>query len=101
VQQSSALVKGRADVEGKQCTQDVQRPYGIQCKGGRRQSLGRGLAPSGQRKDTFVTKLARAVDEVTPLAPDKVKTILGKDWKDEFLFLESPDKNNWRRSSYG
>jgi hypothetical protein len=48
-----------------------------------------------------VTKLARAVDEVTPLAPDKVKTILGKDWKDEFLFLESPDKNNWRRSSYG
>jgi hypothetical protein len=32
---------------------------------------------------------------------NKVKTVLGKDWKDEFLFLESPDKNNWRRSSYG
>jgi len=48
-----------------------------------------------------VPKLARAVDEIGTLAPDKVKTILGKDCKGEFLLLESPGKNNWRRSSYG
>jgi len=32
---------------------------------------------------------------------NKVKTILGKDWKGEFLLLESPGKNHLRRSSYG
>jgi hypothetical protein len=32
---------------------------------------------------------------------NKVKTILGKAWQGEFLLLESPGKNNWRRLSYG
>jgi hypothetical protein len=48
-----------------------------------------------------VHKLARAVDEIRMLAPDKGKTILGKAWKGEFLLLESPGKNHGRRSSYG
>jgi hypothetical protein len=48
-----------------------------------------------------VPKLARVVDEIGTLAPDKVKTIFGKDWQRDFLWLESPGKNNRRRSSYG
>jgi hypothetical protein len=50
-----------------------------------------------------VTKLACAADEITTLALGEVKTILGKDWKGEFLLLvlERPGRNNWRRLSYG
>ncbi len=48
-----------------------------------------------------MTKLARAVDEIKTLAPGEVKAVLDKDKKGEFLLLESPGKNHWRRSSCG
>jgi hypothetical protein len=48
-----------------------------------------------------MAKLACAADEITTLAPGEVKTILDKDKRGEFLLLESPGKNHWRRSSYG
>jgi hypothetical protein len=50
------------------------------------------VAKSDELKDGMM----RAVS-----TPDKVKTILCKDWKGEVLLLESPGKNHWRRSSYG
>jgi len=46
-------------------------------------------------------KLACAADEITTLAPGEVKAVLDKDKKDEFLLLDRPGKNTWRRSSYG
>jgi len=48
-----------------------------------------------------MTKLACAVDEIKTLAPGEVKAVLDKDKKGEFLLLERPGKNTWRRSSYG
>ncbi|MGB6873646.1 MAG: hypothetical protein WBE46_05870 [Dehalococcoidia bacterium] len=48
-----------------------------------------------------MTKLACAADEIITLAPGEVQAILDKDKKGEFLLLERPGKNNWRRSSYG
>jgi len=59
------------------------------------------LAKEDLRKYSIVAKLACAIDEIRTLAPDKVKPILGKGWKGEFLLLESPGKKNWMRSSYG
>jgi hypothetical protein len=59
------------------------------------------LAKGALRRNGIVTKLACAADEIKTLAPSKVKTILGKDKKGEFLPLERSSKNNWRRSSYG
>ena len=46
-------------------------------------------------------KLACAVDEITTLAHGEVKAVLDRDKKGEFLLLDSPGKNTWRRSSYG
>jgi hypothetical protein len=46
-------------------------------------------------------KLACVADEIRTLAPGEVKAVLDKDKKGEFLLLERPGKNTWRRSSYG
>jgi len=48
-----------------------------------------------------MTKLACAADEIRTPAFGEVKAVLDKDKKGEFLLLESPGKNNWKRSSYG